>query len=124
MVSPPTYAEGTINPNIRRRKSKKKSLARDSFLFQVVETVDDEIPILPPQIKTPHEDLTIPDIPPQTESPTLSPTIKVPSIPPPVDLPPRNTFLSISDVGYKFLKFFQVTKTSGKVVIIREKLLR
>ena len=48
VVSPPTYAEGTINPNIRRRKSKKKSLARDSFPFQVVETVDDEIPILPP----------------------------------------------------------------------------
>ena len=102
VVSPPTYAEGTINPNIRRRKSKKKSLARDSFPFQVVETVDDEIPILPPQIKTPHEDLTIPDIPPQIESPTLSPPIELPSIPPtiklpnitpPVELPPKSNSL-------------------------------
>ena len=115
MVSPPTYAEGTINPNIRRRKSKKKSLARDSFPFQVVETVDDEIPILPPQIKTPHEDLTIPDIPPQIESPTLSPPIELPSIPPtiklpnitpPVELPPKSNSVPIGDVGYNFLKFF------------------
>ena len=133
VASPLTYAEKTINPNIRRRKARKKALARDSFSAQTIETVDNAIPILPPPIETPNKDITIPTIPPQIESPTLShpieppsiqPTIKVPSIPPPVDLPPEHTSLSIDDVVYKFLKFFQVIKTAANVFIMREKLLR
>lgn len=48
VVPLPIYDEGTVNPNIRRRKAKKKALARDSFPAQAVETVNNEIPILPP----------------------------------------------------------------------------
>jgi len=61
------YAEGTVNPYIRRRKAKKKALARDVFPSKLVETVNDEFLILPPQIETPDEVLTIPDISSQIE---------------------------------------------------------
>ena len=37
VASPPTYADKTINPNIRRRKVKKTSLTRVSFPLQAVE---------------------------------------------------------------------------------------
>ena len=91
VVSPPIYAEKTINHNIRRRKARKKTLARDSFPVQAVETVDNEIPIIPPPIESSDEDITIQAISPQIEYPTLLPTINMQSIPPPVDLPPKNT---------------------------------
>ena len=120
MASPPTYADKTINPNIRRRKAKIKSLTRDSFPIQAVEKEDNELPLLPP----PDKDITLPAILPPITSPTLSPPIEPTSIPPPVDLPPNNTSSSTGNVGYKFLKFFSATKTSAKVVIIREKSLQ
>ena len=120
VASPPTYADKTINPNIRRRKAKIKSLTRDSFPIQAVEKEDNELPLLPP----PDEDITLPAILPPITSPTLSPPIEPTSIPPPVDLPPNNTSSSTGNVGYKFLKFFSATKTSAKVVIIREKSLQ
>ena len=67
VVPLPIYDEGTVNPNIRRRKAKKKALARDVFPSKLVETVNDEFLILPPQIATPDEVLTIPDISSQIE---------------------------------------------------------
>ena len=125
VVPLPIYDEGTVNPNIRRRKEKKKVPARDSFPSKVVEIVDDEISILPPQIETPDEDLTISAIPPQIEFPSLSPPIDPPVFRLRSNCQVLRLQSSSGDVGYKFLKFFPShKKNSAKVVIIRVKLLQ